>query len=393
MVALDARKLAARAVGKADVQPLALALGQNGQARGGVGVLFDVRQEVIRHALEHLHVGRDGAGRGQQQEVDVKAPAAQLGRALAEQLRAEDLRVVGLGVRLLFAAAEDEKIPEHLPRQVLELIGLVAAGEHVAAQVLRQAVLAHLEQVEIADERREGVADVVRHGSDEVTVGLPGGLLVARALQDRVAHGVDARRQPRELVRADDGDGPVERARRADGLRQVRDAPREPPREAEGDERIDHEAQHERAEAHIAVEPRLGIVAHGDAVLPVGKLHGEEAVAQVGNVALGRVVEQLARAPRAGLVRVALRLIDDDVGFFLTARPLLDGQRVARGHAVRADVFLQAALVREVARRDGVVTQIPAVDRRGAERVYAEIARHAHGQRREEHEDHARIDR
>lgn len=155
----------------------------------------------------------------------------------------------------------------------------------------------------------------------------------------------------------------------------------------------DHEAQHERAEAHIAVEPRLGIVAHGDAVLPVGKLHGEEAVAQVGNVALGRVVEQLARAPRAGLVRVALRLIDDDVGFFLTARPLLDGQRVARGHAVRADVFLQAALVREVARRDGVVTQIPAVDRRGAERVYAEIARHAHGQRREEHEDHARIDR
>ena len=83
VVALDARKLAARAVGKADVQPLALALGQNGQARGGVGVLFDVRQEVIRHALEHLHVGRDGAGRGQQQEVDVKAPAAQLGRGRA----------------------------------------------------------------------------------------------------------------------------------------------------------------------------------------------------------------------------------------------------------------------------------------------------------------------
>ena len=91
VVALDARKLAARAVGKADVQPLALALGQNGQACGGVGVLFDVRQEVIRHALEHLHVGRDGAGRGQQQEVDVKAPAAQLGRALAELRKEENL--------------------------------------------------------------------------------------------------------------------------------------------------------------------------------------------------------------------------------------------------------------------------------------------------------------
>ena len=71
----------------------------------------------------------------------------------------------------------------------------------------------------------------------------------------------------------------------------------------------------------------------------------------------------------------------------------LDGQRVMRGDAARADVFLQAARVREVARRDGVIAQIPAVDRRGAERVYAEIARHAHGQRREEHEDHARIDR
>ena len=233
----------------------------------------------------------------------------------------------------------------------------------------------------------------MRHGGDEVAVGLPGGLLVARALQDRVAHGVDARRQTRELVRADDGDGLVERARRADGLRQARDAPREPPREAEGDKRIDHEAQHERAEAHIAVEPRLGIVAHGDAVLPVGKLDGEEAVAHVGDVALGRVVEQLARAPGAGLVRVALRLIDDDVGVFLTARPLLDGQRVTRGDAARADVLLQAALVREVARRDGIIVQVPAVDRRGAERIHAEIARHAHGQRREQHDDHARIDR
>ena len=60
---------------------------------------------------------------------------------------------------------------------------------------------------------------------------------------------------------------------------------------------------------------------------------------------------------------------------------------------MRADVFLQAALVREVARGDGVIAQIPVVDRRGAERVYAEIAHHAHGQRREEHEDHARIER
>ena len=142
----------ARAVGKADVQPPALALGQNGQPRGGVGVFFHVREQIIRHALEHLHVGRDGAGRRQRQEVDLKAPAAQLGRALAEQLRTEDLRIVGLGVRLLFAAAEHEKIPEHLPRQVLELIGLVPAGEHVAAQILRQPVLAHLEQVEVADE-------------------------------------------------------------------------------------------------------------------------------------------------------------------------------------------------------------------------------------------------
>ena len=164
------------------MQPSVFALGQNGQARGGVGVFFHVRQEVICYALEHLHVGRDGAGRRQRHEVDIKAPGAQLGRALAEQLRTEDLRVVGLGVRLLFTAAEDEKVPEHFPRQILELIGLVPAGEHVAAQILRQPVLTHLEQVEIADERCEGVADVVRHGGDEVTVGLPGGLLVARAL-------------------------------------------------------------------------------------------------------------------------------------------------------------------------------------------------------------------
>ena len=92
VVALHARKLLARAVGKADVQPSVFALGQNGQVRGGVGVFFHVRQEVIRHALEHLHVGRDGAGRRQRHEVDIKAPAAQLGRALAEQLRTLDKR-------------------------------------------------------------------------------------------------------------------------------------------------------------------------------------------------------------------------------------------------------------------------------------------------------------
>ena len=48
VVALDARKLAPGAVGKADVQPLALALGQNGQARGGVGCALYERRQLLQ---------------------------------------------------------------------------------------------------------------------------------------------------------------------------------------------------------------------------------------------------------------------------------------------------------------------------------------------------------
>ena len=393
MVALDARKLAPGAVGKADVQPLALALGQNGQARGGVGVLFYVRQQVIRHALEHLRIGRNGAGCAEQQEIDVKAAAAQLLRALTEQLRAEDLRVIRFGVRLLFAAAEDEKVPEHLPRQILELIGLVAACEHVAPQVLRQLRLLHLEQVEIADERRERVADVVRHGGDEVAVGLQRGLLVARALDDRLAHGVDVLREARKLVRARDGDGLVECAGRAHSLGQARDAPRKPPREAEGNARIGHERQHERADLRVAEQPRLGIITHGNAIRAVGKLHGIKAVAERCEIVLRRVVEQLARAPGAGLIRVSLRLIDDDAGVFLAAQPLLDGHRVARGDAVAVHILLQAALVPLVAQLDRIGRHIAMVDRPHAEPVAAEIAPDTHGQRQNERKDHARTDR
>lgn len=105
---------------KQTCSPLALALGQNGQARGGVGVLFYVRQEVIRHALEHLRIGRNGAGCAEQQEIDVKAaagaaPPAHSPSSCAQRICAS----YGSGCVSCSPRAEDEKVPEHLPRQTL----------------------------------------------------------------------------------------------------------------------------------------------------------------------------------------------------------------------------------------------------------------------------------
>ena len=106
-----------------------------------------------------------------------------------------------------------------------------------------------------------------------------------------------------------------------------------------------------------------------------------------------RIVEQLVCAPGAGLIRVTLRLIDDDAGVFLTAQPLPDGHRVARGDAVARHVQLQAVRMLLVANLDRIGRHVPVVDRPHAEPVAAEIAPGTHGQRREQHDDHARIDR
>ena len=108
----------------------------------------------------------------------------QLRAALAQELAEQDRRVVALQLQRQLLAAEQQRVPEQLIRQRLELLGLAVGGVQIALQLVFRAVLPVFRKIQIAEQRRKRIADVVGHGGDEVAVLLEGALLLAGLAQE-----------------------------------------------------------------------------------------------------------------------------------------------------------------------------------------------------------------
>ena len=66
--------------------------------------------------------------------------------------------------------AEDKRVPEELIGERFELHGSAVGGRNVALISLLRAVLPALGKVEIAEQRRQRISDIVAHGGDELLI-------------------------------------------------------------------------------------------------------------------------------------------------------------------------------------------------------------------------------
>ena len=174
--------------------------GGDGDRLGGVGIFADVVEEIVEHPLQIHHVGLDLHLLLRQKQLDHKALLLQLNAALAQQLLEKQTRIVDLKLHGKLLAAEQQRVPEQLIGQRLELLGLAVGGVQIALQLVFRAVLPVFRKIQIAEQRRKRIADVVGHGGDEVAVLLEGALLLAGLAQERQAHLLDAGRELRKLV-------------------------------------------------------------------------------------------------------------------------------------------------------------------------------------------------
>ena len=165
---------------------------RNGNGLSRVCVLSDVVEEIVEHPLQIHHVGLDLHLLLRQQQLHHKALLLQLDTALAQQLLQKQPRVIDFHLHGQLLASKQQRIPEQFVCQRLQLLGLAVGGVQIALQLVFRAVLPVFRKIEIAEQRGKRVADVVRHGGDEVAVLLQGTLLLAGLAQERQAHLLDA---------------------------------------------------------------------------------------------------------------------------------------------------------------------------------------------------------
>ena len=166
--------------------------GGDGDRLGGVGIFADVVEEIVEHPLQIHHVGLDLHLLLRQQQLHHKTLLLQLDTALAQKLLQKQPRVIDFHLHGQLLASKQQRIPEQLICQRLELLGLAVGGVQIALQLVFRAVLPVFRKIEIAEQRGKRVSDVVRHGGDEVAVLLQGTLLLAGLAQERQAHLLDA---------------------------------------------------------------------------------------------------------------------------------------------------------------------------------------------------------
>ena len=166
--------------------------GGDGDRLGGVGIFADVVEEIVEHPLQIHHVGLDLHLLLRQQQLHHKALLLQLDAALTQKLLEKQPRVIGLHLHGQFLTAKQQRIPEQFVCQRLQLLGLAIGSVQKALQFFFRSILSVFCQIKVAEQRRERIADIVRHGGDEVAVLLQGTLLLAGLAQERQAHLLDA---------------------------------------------------------------------------------------------------------------------------------------------------------------------------------------------------------
>ena len=210
-----------------------------------VGVFHEIGEEVVEEPLHrgNIHADQDALG-DVVLEIDAVAVAGGLCHMLHQQLLEQDPAVHQFHVALGFFAAEHQKIAEELVGELLQLKSLLPAGSDVAAAFLLGVELAAFDDVQVADQGSQRRADIVRHGSDELGVGIPGFPLVIHPLDQGVPHAVHTGGQVADLVVVSHVDRQVQIALR-DLLHLFRELP-DPPDDQRVIDQYDEQKEHSR---------------------------------------------------------------------------------------------------------------------------------------------------
>lgn len=146
-----------------DVQRPVLGQGRDGHGLRRVGIFADVGKEIVEHPLEIRHIHAHPAERVGHDHPRGKTRALQLRLRLAEQLLQQDVSVIRLQPHRQLIVRKQEAVSEQLIRQLLDVPRALLAGSEIARRVGRQIALRG-DDVEIAEQGRERIADVVRGG-------------------------------------------------------------------------------------------------------------------------------------------------------------------------------------------------------------------------------------
>ena len=106
--------------------------GGDGDRLGGVGIFADVVEEIVEYPLQIHHVSLDLHLLLRQKQLDREALLLQLDTALAQQLLQKQPRIVDLKLHGQLLASKQQRIPEQLIRQRLELLGLAVGSVQIA---------------------------------------------------------------------------------------------------------------------------------------------------------------------------------------------------------------------------------------------------------------------
>ena len=387
LVALHLAGIGADGVADADVQRPVLGQGRDGHRLRRVGIFADVGKEIVEHPLEIRHIHAHPAERVGHDHPRGKTRALQLRLRLAEQLLQQDVGVIRLQPHRQLIVRKQQAVSEQLIRQLLDAPRALLTGGEIARRVGRQIALRG-DDVEITEQGRERIADVVREGGDEVGVLLEGLLLLLGLVQERGAHPLDALGQARQLVITAGLFKPRGQIAAADLLDLRRDRH---DRARDAAVVAEHEAhQHETADEHAhdrhqCIEPRFGKVVDHGLHRPVGEVDGIDARGIGQERRCVRLVH-IVHAPPAGLEGQPLVPVEHHIGIALAHRPAGHGVGITRGDAVFLHIGLQLADDGPLALLYGLLVEIDLLDQCVADPVRHEIGRRRARDRDQQHE-------
>ena len=336
MVALDRAKLLLADVADADAEPAILLRHLHRDREGGVGVFADIVKKIVEHALEILHVQPDAAGLLRPRGLYREAMLLEQDHWFAQQLLGQNDPVVFLKVELQLPPAEHQRVAEQLVGQRFELLGLGIACVKILLKLLLRPVLAVLRQIEIAQQRRQRIADVVGHGGDQLAVFLQRVLLLQRLADERTAHHIHVPRQPPHFVVAA-GLHLHAQISAPDLLNLARDgddAAGDAAVVPEHDEREQRAAQRDADDLHGIVELGLGEIVDDRLKNAVAEADGIQLERDLLIQLRAAKAELIVHAPPARLHRQMAVFIEQNVDILLLDRPYGQLVRIPRGKII-----------------------------------------------------------